>query len=54
MLHGTDKTIWQRQTQVKKIHKRITALEQSVKILEGLNKFQSTNLTLNSDVDQDK
>ena len=37
------------------IHKRSTALERSVKILllEGLNRFNGANLTLNSDVDQD-
>ena len=37
------------------IHKRTTALERSVKILllEGLNRFNGANLTLNSDVDQD-
>ena len=38
----------------KKIDKRSTALERSVNILlEGLNRFNGTNLTLNSDVDQD-
>ena len=37
------------------IHKRSTALEQSVKIilLEGLNRFHGANLTLCSDVDKD-
>ena len=37
------------------IHKRTTALERSVKILllEGLNRFNGANLTLNSDVDQE-
>ena len=37
------------------IHKRTTALERSVKILllEGLNRFNGANLTLNSDVDLD-
>ena len=37
------------------IHKRSTTLERSVKIflLEGLNMFHGTNLTLSSDVDQD-
>ena len=37
------------------IHKRTTALERSVKILllEGLNRLNGANLTLNSDVDQD-
>ena len=37
------------------IHKRTTALERSVKILllEGLNRFNGADLTLNSDVDQD-
>ena len=36
-------------------HKRKTALERSLKILllEGLNRFNGANLTLNSDVDQD-
>ena len=37
-----------------KIHKRSTTLERSVKfLLEGLNQFNGTNFTLNSDVDQD-
>ena len=37
----------------KRIHKRGTTLEQSVrKSVEGLNSFDSTNLTLISDVDQ--
>ena len=37
------------------IHKRSTALERSVKniLLEGLNQFDGTNLTISSDVDQD-
>ena len=37
------------------IHIRTTALERSVIILllEGLNRFNGANLTLNSDVDQD-
>ena len=36
------------------IHKRSTALERSVtELLEGLNMFDATNLTLTSDVDQD-
>ena len=36
------------------IHKRSTALERSVNILlEGLNRVNGANLTLNSDVDQD-
>ena len=40
---------------IKRIHKRSTALERSVrKLLEGLNIFDGTNLTLISDVDQDK
>ena len=40
--------------QLKTIHKRSTALERSVKYsLEGLNRFNGANLTLNSDVDQD-
>ena len=36
-------------------HKRITTLEQSVKIflLEGLNQFHGAVLTLSSDMDQD-
>ena len=39
---------------IKKIHKRNTTLEWSVRTLpEGLNKFHGTNLTLNSDMDQD-
>ena len=39
----------------KRIHKRNTALEQSArKLLKGLNMFDGTNLTLISDVDQDK
>ena len=37
------------------IHKRSTALERSVNyLLEGLNWFYEANLTLNSDVDQDR
>ena len=44
----------QDRTKTQKIHKRRTALERSVKILlEGLNRFNGANLTLNSDVDQD-
>ena len=40
---------------IKMIHKRSTALERSVrKLLEGLNMFDGTHLTLISDVDQDK
>ena len=37
------------------IHKRSTALEQSVKniLLEGLNRCHGANLTFSSDVDQD-
>ena len=43
-----------RQNKKQKIHKRSTALERSVKyFLEGLNRFNGANLTLNSDVDQD-
>ena len=39
----------------KSIHKTSTALELSVrKLLEGLNMFNGTNLTLISYVDQDK
>ena len=39
----------------KKIHKRISALQRSVrKLLEGLNTFDGTTLTIISDVDQDK
>ena len=43
------------ETQITKmIHKRSTALERSVrKLLQGLNMFDSTNLTLISDLDQD-
>ena len=50
-LQGTDK----HETRVtKRIHKRSNALERSVrKLLEGLNMFDGTNLTLISDVDQD-
>ena len=50
----TDKTACK--TQNKKDPQRSTGLERSVKIflLEGLNKFHGTNLTLISDVDQDK
>ena len=40
---------------IKRIHKRNTALERSVrKSMEGLNMFDGTNFTLISDVDQDK
>ena len=37
------------------IHKRSTALEQSVKniLLEGLNQFHGAYLTLGSNIDQD-
>ena len=37
------------------IHRRSTALERSMQyiLLEGLNRFHGTNLTLNSDVAQD-
>ena len=54
-LHETDMKVWQRQTQIaKKIHKRSTDLEQSVrKLLESLNKLHGTNLTFDSNVDQD-
>ena len=55
-LQGTDGTVLQRQRQTpitKWIHKRSTALEQSVKILEGLNMFNGTNFTLNTDVYKD-
>ena len=39
----------------KKIHKRSTALERSVKyILEGLNMFDGIKLTICLDIDQDK
>ena len=52
-LQETDKTLWQRQI-TKKVYKRSTNLERSVrKLLEGLNMFHGTNLTINSDVDQD-
>ena len=44
----------QRQKKHKKVHKRRAASERSVKyLLEGLNRFNGANLTLNSDVDQD-
>ena len=47
-------TMWQRQTQIKKDPQKNFHLERSVrKLLEGLNLFHGTNLTLNSDVDQD-
>ena len=53
MLQETD-SIAKTNTKHKKIHKRSTALERSVrKLLESLNMFHGTNLTLNSDVDQD-
>ena len=43
-----------RKTLTKTIHKRSTALERSVKLLlEGLNMFDGTNLTLILDVDED-
>ena len=44
------------ETQItKRILERITAMKRSVrKLLEGLNMFDDTNLTLISDVDQDK
>ena len=43
-----------RKHHTKSIHKRSTILERSVKILlKGLNIFNATNLTLNSDGDQD-
>ena len=38
----------------KMLLKRSTALERSVKLLEGLNMFECTNLTIISDVNQDK
>ena len=58
-LHGTerqDSMTDKHHTQIaKRIHKRITALEWSVrKLLEGLNMFDGTNLTLILDVDQDR
>ena len=47
--YGKDK----HETQIKMIHKRGIALERPVrKLLEGLNMFDVTNLTLISDVDQ--
>ena len=56
-LQGTDSTVRQRQkrnTSNKRIHKRSTGLEKSVrKILEGLNMFDCANLALMSDVNQD-
>ena len=39
--------------QQKRIHKRSTALERSVKIIDGLNMFDGANLALISEVDQD-
>ena len=44
------------ETQItKRIHKRSTALERSIKkILEDLNMFDHTKFTLISDTDQDK
>ena len=43
------------ETQItKRIHKRSTTLERSVKLLEGFNMFDGANLTLFSDVDQEK
>ena len=39
---------------IKRIHKISTALERSVKILEGLNMFDGTNINNFSDLDQDK
>ena len=53
----TDKTACKtRNISYKEDPQRSTGLERSVKIflLEGLNKFHGTNLTLISDVDQDK
>ena len=56
-LKQTDETVWQRQTQITKMNlndsQKSTALERSVRqLLEGLNMFHGTNLTLNCDVDQ--
>ena len=49
---GTDSLL--RNTNKKGIHKRNTAFERSVtKLVEALNMFNGTNLTLISDVDQD-
>ena len=54
-VQGTDKTVWHETQITKRIHKRSTAMERSVrKLLEILNMFDSTNLTLISDVDQDR
>ena len=48
--HNKDK----RETKItKRIHKRSITLEQPGKTLQGLNMFNGTNLTLNSDVDKD-
>ena len=53
-MQETDMTVCQRQTQIKKIHKINTTLDWYIrKLLEGLNQFHGTNLTLNCDVDQD-
>ena len=54
-LRETDTTVRQTQAQITNyIHKESTALERSVrKLLEGLNMFHGTNLTLKSGVDQE-
>ena len=45
----------ERKRQEKRIHKRSTALERSVrKLLKGFNLLDGTNLTRISDVDEDK
>ena len=41
------------ETDKNRIYVRIPALERIAKPLEGLNMFNDTNLTLNSDMDQD-
>ena len=56
-LQETDKTVWQRQSQNTN-NKRKSTKEQrpwnsQLKLVEGLKMFHDTNLTLNSDVDQD-
>ena len=53
-----DSIIEKHETQIaKRIHRRSTNLERPVRrfnVLEGLNMFEGTNLTLISDVDQNK
>ena len=54
--NSQDSMTYKHKTQItKRIHKRSTALERSVrKLLEGLNMFVGASHTLISDVDQDK